>query len=216
MTTQAFSLPGTVESVVATRKNGLLIAVAATLWIDEDDTVLDMTYGNGMFWTHYRPQQLIRHDIRSDGVDFRALPEVDSSIDVVVFDPPYIAQGGRETSTMPEFLDTYGLTESPRSVAESQELIAVGIAEAARVLVGGGRLFVKCMDYINGGRFVKGRHHVVTAAESCGLVQVDEFVHHSGSGPQPDHQRQLHSRRTHSFLCVFQRPRRVVVNESVP
>lgn len=54
-----------------------------------------------------------------------------------------------------------------------------------------------------GGAFVKGRHFVVQTADRLGLEQVDEFIHHSGTGPQPPGRRQLHSRRAHTFLCIF-------------
>ena len=60
--------------------------------------MVDLTYGRGGLWTVYCPARLIEHDIRLDGVDFRALPEASSSVDVAVFDPPYIAQGGRDST----------------------------------------------------------------------------------------------------------------------
>ncbi len=204
---QRWHLPATVESVVRSQSNGHLIAVAAVLWIKDDDEVLDVTYGRGLFWTTYRPQHFTSHDIATDGVDFRHLPEADGSVDVVVFDPPYIPQGGRDTSTLPDFLDRYGLEEVPHTHRELTEYIAAGIIEAARVLRRGGRLFVKCMDHISGGEYIQGRHNAVSAAMGAGLIQVDEFIHYSGTGPQPPRPRQLHSRRAHSFLCVFQKGR---------
>jgi hypothetical protein len=200
----AFSMPETVQSVVRCQDNGPLIAAAAQLWIKPDDIVLDVTYGQGRFWTTFRPEHLVTHDLAIDGVDFRHLPEPDASVDVVVFDPPYI-QGSREGSTRrEEFLDRYGLFEAPRKSSEVLELAAAGMTEAARVLRPKGRLFVKCMDYID-KRFVQGRHNVVATAHTLGLEQVDEFVHHSGIGPGA-WERQLHSRRAHSFLCIFQKP----------
>jgi hypothetical protein len=203
-----------VQSVVVSKRNGPLLAEVARLWLNPADLVLDVTYGRGLFWTDYRPARLIAHDLYTvDGIDFRRLPEGDSSIDVVVFDPPYVSPGGRATSTIHEFNDRYGIDLVPRTVKETQELIAAGMKEATRVLVPGGRLLVKCADYISSGRFVQGRHHVVSTARTLGLEQVDEFVHHSGSGPQPKKnrdgtpRRQVHSRRAHSYLCVFQAPR---------
>lgn len=201
--TLPISFNETVQSVVKSQRNGPLIAAAAVLWIQPDDAVLDVTYGRGLFWTEYRPANLTTHDIEMDGVDFRRLPEPDSTFDVVAFDPPYIAQGGRETSTMPDFMDRYGLVDVPKTTRELDLLIWGGMVEAKRVLKSGGRLLVKCMDYINGGRYVQGRHTVVSYAHELGMVQVDEFVHYSGTGPQPPRPRQLHSRRAHSFLCVF-------------
>lgn len=201
----AMHLPDTVQSVVQSQRNGPLIAAAAQLWIKDTDEVLDVTYGKGNFWTDYQPRFLTGHDLIFDGVDFRHLPEADGTIDVVVFDPPYIAQGGRETSTVPDFLDRYGLVEVPKTIGELNAYIWTGMKEATRVLAPGGRLIIKCMDYINGGRYVQGRHHVVSWADELGLRQVDKFVHYSGTGPQPQRPRQLHSRRAHSFLCIFQK-----------
>lgn len=229
-----------VESVIRTKRNGVLIAQAARLWVADDDLVMDVTYGRGLFWTVFRPAKLICHDkYKLDGVDFRELPEPDCSADVVVFDPPYMAPGGRVTSTIGEMNDRYGLVDVPKNPQETRELHEGGIKECARVLVPGGRLFVKTMDYISGGRLQKGRHHAVATAEACGLEQVDEFIHHGGLGPQPktnpirtcpcvadevpatecdrcqgtgelggEIRRQVHSRRSHSFLLVFQAPLR--------
>jgi tRNA G10 N-methylase Trm11 len=199
-------MPETVQSVVRCATNGPLIAAAAQLWIGPDDLVLDATYGRGNFWTKIRPARLVAHDLALDGVDFRQLPEGDASVDVVVFDPPYIAQGGRQSSTTPDFLDRYGLVDVPKTVSGLNELVAAGIKEALRVLKPKGRLMVKCMDYINGGKLILGRHHVVTTALALGMEQVDEFIHYSGTGPQPPRERQLHSRHAHNFLCVFQAP----------
>lgn len=205
MNVALFNAAETVESVVRTRLNGPLIAAAAVLWIKDDDVVLDATYGRGKFWTDYQPVNLIKHDLALDGVDFRHLPEADSSVDVVVFDPPYIAQGGRDTSTAQDFLGRYGLHDVPKTVDELEKLIRDGMKEAVRVLRPRGRLLVKCMDYISGGRYIAGRHHVVSTALELSLEQVDEFVHYSGLGPQPPRVRQLHSRRAHSLLCVFEK-----------
>lgn len=210
-------MTGPVLSVIDERRNGPMIAEVARLWIKQTDRVLDVTYGRGLFWTHFRPTHLETHDLAADGVDFRRLPEADGTFDVVVFDPPYISKGGRETSTLAaagnDFMARYGLYDAPKGAANLRtRLIGPGIFECARVLAPGGRLLVKCMDYIESGNYQQGRKYVIAAAELAGLEQVDEFVHHSGTGPQPLTNRdgsprpQLHSRRAHSVLCVFQQP----------
>lgn len=217
----AMAMPGTVQSVVQSRENGPLLATVAQLWIGPEELVVDVTYGRGNFWTVFRPGRLVAHDLALDGVDFRQLPEADGTADVVVFDPPYIPQGGRETSTLNRrpgggpnvrepggFLERYGLYDGPRNVTELDELVAAGMKECTRILAPGGRLMVKCMDYISSRKYQQGRHKVVLCAGALGLRQVDEFVHYSGLGPQPPRDVQEHSRRAHSFLCVFQASKR--------
>lgn len=199
-----------VPSVLAVRTNGPLMAAVAKLWIRPGDTVVDVTYGRGMFWTHYgHPGPFITHDLAIDGVDFSHLPELDHSVDVVVLDPPYTAIGGRATSTLPDFNDRYGLIAAPANPDELRQLIAAGIKEAARILSPGGRLLIKCADYISSGKYQTGLQHVLNTGVDAGLEIVDIFIHHSGTGPQPTKnldgtlRRQVHSRRAHSYLVVF-------------
>jgi hypothetical protein len=195
-----------VQSVITAKTNGTVIATAAELWIRRDDVVVDVTYGRGSFWSIYRPEHLVAHDVTVDGVDFRQLPEDDGSVDVVVFDPPYTYKGGRHTSTIPDFDSRYGLRDAPRTLDEFEDQIARGLTEARRIMrPDGGRLLVKCMDQISSGRFVTGHHNVVAQCLALGLEQLDEFVHVRGLGPQPSGRRQVHSRRAHSFLCVFEK-----------
>ena len=212
MTTLSWGFPDTVESVVKSRANGPLLAAAAALHIRELDVVVDMTYGRGRFWTLYRPINLVPHDLYvGDGVDFRDLPEKDESVDVVVFDPPYIAGGGTESSTIPDFRDRYGLPTSkahdgPQTADDIALLYREGISEAERILKPKGRLMVKTMDFVNGGVFHTMRHLVVTEAIAVGMRQVDEFVHYSGTGPSNFADKtQRTSRRAHSFLCIFKK-----------
>lgn len=205
-----------VESVVK-GNNANLIIQAAKLWIKPGDNVLDVTFGGGKWWTRWCPQGLHAHDLALDGVDFRVLPEADGSIDVVVFDPPYTAKGGRKTSGISGFDDRYGLRDAGKSPLDVQMDIGGGISEAYRVLKPKGILLLKVADYISSGKFVQGHAHAVDAAIDVGFEQVDELIHWGRTGPQPKKnrdgspRRQVHSRRAHSFLCVFRKkPVRVV------
>jgi hypothetical protein len=204
---------GPVSSVVQCRRNGPLIALAASLWIRPHDTLMDATFGRGLFHADYaHPGPLIKHDLGLDGVDFRQLPEADNSIDVVLYDPPYTSIGGRATSTMTDFNDRYGLAAAPATPEELRVLIAAGVKECARVLTPGGRLLAKTMDYISSGRYQCGLQHLFNCGVDADLDIVDLFIHHSGMGPQPKKnldgspRRQVHSRRAHSYLVVLKKP----------
>ena len=188
--------------------NAELLADVAKLYISDDAEVLDPTYGRGTWWKIFRPEHLTTHDIRLDGVDFRALPEADATFDVVAYDPPYIAPGGRKTSTIDDFNDRFGLTDAPCTPMELRHYIAAGLKECARVTKPKGRILVKAMDYVTSGAFFPGTHYVVSDALELGLRYVDRFEHvRPRLGVQPNHARQLHARRNLSTLLVFEVPR---------
>lgn len=195
---------GPIPPSVITGTNADLIAKVAPLYLTGD--VCDVTYGRGRWWTRYRPEYLVCHDIdpdKGDGVDFTALPEPDDSYDAVTFDPPYIPQGGDTTSTVPDFIAGFGLRT--RSEADLWSLIGAGLAECARVLKPGGFLLVKCMDYVNGGhRLMFGHRRIMDLAEQLNLEIHDLIVHHTGSGPGGHNIfTPIRARRHHSYLIVL-------------
>jgi hypothetical protein len=204
---------GPVPSVIR-GTNGVLIAQAARLGYlgGPNDTVLDVTYGRGKWWTRYRPTNLLFHDLAVDGVDFRQLPEPDNSVQVVCFDPPYITTGNRATSTRDDLYARYGLGDM-KGWQTCRDLIAQGIKECARVVAPNGFLLVKCMDYVESAGKTWNFVFVVQTGEQAGLKFHDRFIHHSGPGPQPttnrdgSPRRQVHAREVGSFLCVFRKPR---------
>lgn len=206
-----------IESVVKVRSNADLIAEVARLWIKDDDLVIDLTYGLGKWWSKFRPQELVTNDLdpRRDTdyhFDFTDLPWAIRApvFDVVAFDPPYIALGGRTTSTLHKtqgigMNDRYALYGAPKSPKEQVRQNNLGILNASALLKKDGRLLFKCMDYISSGKYHHCLGWYVAYAERCGLRVEDLFIHHSGTGPMPKGRRQVHSRRSHSYLVVFQK-----------
>lgn len=197
-----------VLAAFAWKTNADLIADVAKLgYLKPTDTVLDPTYGRGLWWKKFKPAVLIKHDLyKLDGVNYENLPEDDCSVDAVAFDPPYVAQGGRKTSRVDERNDRYGLVEAPRTPEALAASIALGIKECARVLKPKGFLIVKAKDYISSGKFFDGTGEAKTAALGAGLRYVDRFEHLGSPGPQPKHKTQKHSRRNLSTLLVFSKP----------
>ena len=168
------------------------------------DRVLDPTYGRGNWWKLWQPVELVTHDIRIDGVDFRDLPD-DGLFDTIAFDPPYVPQGGRATSTTQEFLDRYGLVEVPSTHGELLDLIVEGMVEFKRHLKPGGTVLVKCMSFVYGGKWRPLPRLIANHAEKMKYRQIDELVHLRSPGPQPARDRQLTARRNYSLMMVFRR-----------
>jgi hypothetical protein len=142
----------------------VLIATVARLGYlgTPDDTVLDVTYGRGLWWTRYQPARLVA------GLgDFRNRPEADGSVPVVCFDPPYISTGSRETSSVDDLYARYGLGEL-KGWRAIRSLIDDGLTECARILAPGGFLLVKCMNYVESGRRIWNVHHFATYGEHWG------------------------------------------------
>jgi hypothetical protein len=201
---------GRVTSVAEGTTNADLIAAFARLYIRPDDTVMDVTYGRGVFWRKYRhPGRFIAHDLALDGVDFTQLPDADSTMDVTFADPPHGAQGGRTTSTIPDWLDRYGLNaEATRTAAGVLDLYSAGMKEWARVTRPGGLIAVKCSNGVTSGRRQWMHHRIATIGEDLGLTLWDELLLvRPAPGPQPERERQMHAYNRHSYLCVFRVPR---------
>ena len=207
--------------------NGHLIADCARLgYLRADLATIDPTFGRGKWGTRWRPADLVVHDLYTvDGVDFRQLPHADGTFRQGVFDPPYVCKGGRETSTMPDFLDRYGLAAAPRTPAGLQAMNDAGLAELVRVLAPRSILLVKATDYVSSGRLVDGTGAARDKAKELDLTLVDRFEHVGYVRAQPKGRtrkarpgeeskdgrvpsRQHHARHNSSTLFVFRTPKR--------
>jgi len=165
-------------------RNSQLIADVARLGY-LDGHVLDPTYGSGGWWHDWQPEQLTHHNRGEDGVDFRHLPYADETFDAVAYDPPYVAMGGRKTSTLGEMTERYGMLDAPENPTEMQHLINDGLHEMVRVVKRKGYLLVKCQDYIWSGKFWPGTHLTAVEAFRDGMELVDRFEHVTKARPQP-------------------------------
>jgi hypothetical protein len=185
--------------------NAALMASIAPLYLT--GSVLDVTYGRGLWWRQFKPAPFLGHDL-ADGIDFRDLPHGDRSWDTVCFDPPYIPTRAAATASLEgRFRSSYGLGET-RSKAELDALVADGLAECARVAQRW--VLAKCCDYAeNAGTFVLGHVTAILAGERAGLRVHDLIVHGGGGGPGRSRiRRVVRSSRAHSYLIVFRVPRR--------
>ncbi len=187
--------------------NADLMLAVAPLYLT--GSVLDVTYGEGKWWDRFTPDPFTKHDLyKLDGVDFRALPEDNDSVDTVCFDPPYIIADTATSVGVIEFRDRYGVGPELRDIdevgnrtARYERLIVAGLDEALRV----SRCFVlvKCMEFVK-DKFHDTPHLVTSRAAEQGWVKHDQIVHHTGSGPGGHNIFDVkRARRHHSYLLVF-------------
>ena len=184
--------------------NGHMIADVARLGYLAG-SVLDVTYGEGGFWTQWRPQVLRTSDLYKPAEyqwDYKALPIPSGSFDAVVFDPPYKLSG---TPASPEMDARYGTGPEIRmNRADRLEDIRLGALECWRVCRE--HLLVKCMDQVEGGRVRWQADMVTRAIEDVGGRKIDCFHFLGGAREQPAGRRQLTARRNYSTLLVFEGP----------
>ena len=166
--------------------------------------IADVTYCHGRFWRQidtskydFLPSDLVPSRPNVAKLDCRSLPYADDSLDVVVFDPPFIDRAFYEKSFL---TDTHDL-----SPPEILQLYRDGMTEAKRVLRHGGLLLVKCMDGSN------GQHRTTItlwlfATQVLGMIDEDRFcfVYHHLRFAVPIPQSR-HSVKRESYLWVFRK-----------
>ena len=195
----------TVMAISGYKDNGYLILACVELgYLCKEWVTLDPTYGEGVFWKHWRPNTLVAHDLDPElspsgvSIDATMLPYPDRHFDSVVIDGPYKLNGKPTEETDKR----YGV-HIPTRWQDRMQLLGKMLTEGARVLDGGFLLF-KCQDQVCSGK-VRWQTHVFTdlaVTLDLGLVDRLEFCSYR---PQPDGTRQVTARRNSSTMLIFKR-----------
>lgn len=206
-----------VLAVYRWRDNADMIAngVHKVGWLRGTDRCLDPTYGlNGGMWTRsvggvrkvvWKPDDLTTYCRERDGSDFRSLPHPDGYFDSILFDPDYVARGGRTTSTTADKEIRYGQGESPATPELLQKRNNEGLTEMARLVCMGGIVLVKTQDYVSSGQLYPSVFEFMLHARSIGLLYRDRFEFVVVPTRERHKKVQQHARRNHSTLLVFQK-----------
>jgi hypothetical protein len=214
--------------------NAGLFADILELHVEAGATVADVTFGQGTFWKkvpagRYRvlasdvalprgaPRELFFE--YADGVDCRALPYDDGSLDCVVLDPPYMeglyrrdeshmAGAGTHAAFRKAYSNENATAGGPKWHDAVTEMYLDAGLEAWRVLAKGGVLIVKCQDEVSANKQRLTHVEIITAYEDMGLYCKDLFVLLRPNAPGVSRLvRQVHARKNHSYFLVFQKPK---------
>lgn len=127
--------------------NAELVESLLSLCFRGTPTILDVTYGSGMFWKGSARNVVgcDKNQGRSRNVvcDFTRLPFPDGAFDVVVFDPPFQPKNNISPGNIIELR----FTKVPGGTRGVRQLVDAGLKEAWRVSRLG--VIYKCQDYID-------------------------------------------------------------------
>ena len=183
------------------------------LYVQPGSTVADITYGKGVFWKAVPKEsyRVLATDLKL-GVDCRSLPYLDSTVDCVVFDPPYMHTPGGTAHVSHQNYENYYANNVPGNGSGKKYHEAVldlyfktGL-EARRVLRTEGIFIVKCGDEVCANQ--QRLTHVELINEFCanGFVIEDLFVLLRNNRPGVSRVlRQVHARKNHSYFLVFRK-----------
>ena len=168
------------------------------MYVPDGATIADVTYGKGVFWRGIDKQ---KYDVKESdlltGVDFRNLPYADSSIDVLILDPPYMHGGATVKDSINKCYQNKNT--SHESVIR---LYTGGILEASRVLKKKGRIIVKTQDEIESGKQRHSHIEIITMLELLGFLIIDTFVLVQNTIPAMREKYQKTARKNHSYALV--------------
>ncbi len=187
------------------------------LYVPDGSTILDVTYGKGIFWKDVnidaRSYKLFTNDceygLGEYSYDCRELPKPwEDAFDTVIFDPPYLYVGGWKTmrnfgAANSKLYRNQERAEKISGVKQVDLLYYNSMKEAYRVLKHKGILIIKCMDQVQSGKQVWAHMTYKEYAEILGFRSEDLFVLVRKSKPLMRHKKQIHARKNHSYFLVF-------------
>ena len=182
------------------------------LYVPEGSLVADVTFGRGVFWKQVSKAS---YDLRATdlcmGVDCRKLPYGDTTLDCVVFDPPYMhTPGGTAHQNHQNFESYYcnnGTENGSKKYHEAVlDLYFKGAREAYRVLKAEGIYILKCQDEVCANQQRLTHVEIINELTQMGFVVEDLFVVVRMNKPGVSRMlRQIHARKNHSYFLVFRK-----------
>ncbi len=212
--------------------NADLFAQVLSLHVKKGAKIADVTFGKGVFWQHIAlgEYEVLASDIVVNpklsstfpvqgGIDFRALPYADDSIDCVVLDPPYMEGFYRRNVSHLAGSGTHGSFRKAYSTenkivdeqgpkwhdAVTDQYLRAG-KEIYRVLRKMGTAIVKCQDEVSANKQRLTHVEIISSYEEMGFYTKDLFVLMRSNAPGVSRiKTQVHARKNHSYFLVFEK-----------
>ncbi len=207
-----------VRAIGPWNNNAEMIADVAKLgYLNEEWLTLDSTYGEGNFWTIFRPKMLVGCDLDaakspvSRSVDFRNLYKEFAGVQfkATVLDPPYMLNGTDRSQGPATKNAAYGVAGRYVPWRARHEMIELGIVQSLLCTEKRGYFLLKCMDQVSSGHVRWQTFDFKAVAEATGMARLVDLFDLKGESKQPGDDGpdkvQKHARRNYSTLMVFKR-----------
>lgn len=179
---------------------------------------VDATYSSGNFYKSGEVEQPVyKYDILplADDVvkcDCRSLPLDDCSVNIIMFDPPFLATKGKSLSASNKnniIAKRFGVYPTEK---ELHQFYVDSMVEFYRVLSKGGILIFKCQDKVSSQKQYFSHVFIMNEAVKIGFYPKDLFILLAKNRLVADWQlrNQQHSRKFHCYYWVFEKSSRVV------
>lgn len=175
---------------------------------------LDPTYGRGNFYKNI-PEPIIKMDLypQAEGVikaNVEFLPLRDSSMETIIFDPPFLATTGKMSTEDDNniIVKRFGLYPNEK---ELHSFYSRALQELYRVLQNKGILICRSQDKVSGGKQYFSHVYIINEAERIGYYVKDLFILLAKNRIIADWQRnQKHARKFHSYYIVLKKSKRKI------
>ena len=182
-----------------------LIHSILKLYNDGEGVDLDPCYSKGRFWTGL-PEPKLKFDLvpQTSGVvqaSCTSLPLENSSINSIMFDPPFVigigqSKSGIITNRFSGFKDIHSL----------KCMYWESLREFDRLLNKNGIVIFKCQDTVTSGKQFFTHLYIITEAYLLGYIVEDLFVLvRERAIMDPKWNGQKHARKTHSYYIVLRK-----------
>lgn len=172
----------------------------------------DPTYSKGNFYKGIIDEPLYKFDIAPqlpsvEYADCRKLPLDDSSLDCIMFDPPFLATTGKSLDSNEDnnlINKRFGVYPSEK---ELHQFYVDSLSEFYRILKDKGILIFKCQDKISSGKQYMSHCFIYNEAIKIGYYPKDLFVLLAKNRLVADWQskNQKNARKFHSYFWVLQK-----------